>query len=222
MQAVLFDFDGTLADTWRLYIEAYRRTLEWFRGEPLNSEEIIAMRPKAEIRFFLDPLYRDNFDQLYARFLSYYEKAHDEFFDGFYPGVRELLLGLRSRQLRIGLISGKSRPSFVVTENRFAEADFDVAVFDEDVNRPKPDPEGILRACNALGLSPNDCCYVGDSSVDLHAARYAGCSFVAALWSKNSVEQAEFRSLCAPYDDVLLSEEPGELLLWLNEVQKQS
>lgn len=52
IRCVLFDLDGTLVDTWDLYVEAYTRTLELSYGRRLTLDKLIELGPTSELRFF--------------------------------------------------------------------------------------------------------------------------------------------------------------------------
>jgi len=59
---------------------------------------------------------------------------------------------------------------------------FRAVVGGDDVTQPKPDPEGVYLACHHLGINPTRTAYVGDSPLDLQAARRSGAVAVAAAW----------------------------------------
>lgn len=229
IRGVLFDFDGTLVDTWRLYIETYRRTLNEILGQSYTGTEVEELRPKAEIRFFLDEPYRAQYDALYETFVRYYDEHHANHFDGPYPGALEAARAVVERGYDTAVVTGKSRSAYESTM-RVLDADgligslvFDTSVCDDDVNRPKPDPEGILLACRRLGLKGEEIVYAGDSSVDIDATMEVGGVFVGALWAKNAGERQEFRQICADHaaaypERVHLLEEPGEMLTLLADI----
>lgn len=215
VQAFLFDLDGTLIDSKRLYLEAYRRALEPRLGRPLTKDDIIALRPTAELRF-LERLALEagaDVETCLADFRAAYEAAHETHFDGIQPGVTEALEALRARGIRLGLVTGKSRRSWSITSRRVQLPPFDVRVFDDDVAAPKPDPEGLLRAVEVLRLRPASAAYVGDAAGDLEAARAAGLRPVAALWARrNPARRAELAALAATFQGAATVATPAELL----------
>lgn len=216
IDGIFFDFDGTLVDTWRLYVECYRRVLEEHLGRKLSGADIAAMRPKAELRFFLDPEYRPHFDALYARFMEHYAGLHDELCEGWYPGAREAAAALLQRGAPSAIITGKSRSAFEISARACRIPDFGVTVCDDEVNHPKPDPEGLLRAARSHELAPERILYIGDTLADAFAAANCGAAFGAALWAKTPEEQEELRAGCAGIERVWTFEEPGELLAFVD------
>ncbi len=217
IDGVLFDFDGTLVDTYRLYVETYRHVLAEYHGKSFTFEEIVGLQLKAEIRFFLDPPYRDDFDRLYRAFMEHYDERHEHYCDGEYPGAFAVVDAIQDRGLLTGLVTGKSRAAYDLSVSRTGAPEFAVSICDDDVNLPKPDPEGLLRACQILELQPTRMIYVGDSQVDLDAAVNVGAIFAGVLWAKNAAEQAQFRALCAAQPDAHLFSAPSELLEFLDE-----
>ncbi|HEX2189166.1 MAG TPA: HAD-IA family hydrolase [Longimicrobiaceae bacterium] len=188
---VLFDLDGTLIDTYRLYLESYRRALSPYLGHAPTAEEIAARRPSAERRFLADWVGPERADECHARMLEQYRALHGALGEGMYDGVREMLAALRSAGLRLGLVTGKGRRAWETTQAELELGRFDVVVTEDDVRAPKPDPEGVLAALRELGAAPEDAVYVGDSAGDLRAGRAAGARVAAALWPKTAPGERE-------------------------------
>src|SRR5688572_21828535 len=182
--AVLFDLDGTLINTKRLYLEAYRRALEPDLGRLLTDADILAIDSRTERRVFESCLASGEIADCMERFYQHYATLHEALFEGLYPGVVELLSELRARELPLGIVTGKSRRAWEATAAATELGPFDVVVVEDDVTQPKPDPSGLQAALAALQRVPAEALYVGDAAHDLHAARAASVLGVAALWSK--------------------------------------
>jgi HAD superfamily hydrolase (TIGR01509 family) len=188
LRAVLFDVDGTLVSTKRLYLEAYRRALAAHLGHLPSAEEVVALRPHAELKFLRSVVGPEHYDACLTDFRRLYAELHATHFGGVYPGVEAMLAALRAAGLRLGIVTGKSRVSWNVMAAHVDLGPFDVTVFDEDVAEPKPAPEGLLLALSLLDLLPGEAAYVGDSLVDARAATAAGMQPLAALWPKRPEE----------------------------------
>ncbi len=65
---------------------------------------------------------------------------------------------------------------------------FQVKICDNQVSKPKPNPEGILKASSFLSIPPFNLLYIGDSPVDIQAATAAGMYSVAAIWDSHTNE----------------------------------
>ncbi|MDN0081593.1 HAD-IA family hydrolase [Crenobacter sp. SG2305] len=186
IKAVLFDLDGTLADTARDLGAALNAMLAE-HGLPLQPYE--AMRPIAshgaraliKLGFGIDKEHPD-FPALRARFMDEYENSFDKetvLFDG----VAELILQLTERGLPWGIITNKPQ-RFTA---RLVEAlSFPVApaviVSGDTTPAPKPDPRPMLHATDAIGIAPEYCLYVGDAERDIEAGRVTGMRTLIANW----------------------------------------
>jgi HAD superfamily hydrolase (TIGR01549 family) len=189
--AVLFDLDGTLIDTYRLYLECYRRALEPHLGHAPSDEEIAARRPSSERRFLTGWLGEEAGAACHADMRRHYRDLYAAMTEGVYEGVPEMLAGLRSAGLRLGIVTGKGREAWDITRAATELGGFDVVITDDDVHAAKPDPGGLLAAARALGIAPAQAVYVGDSVVDMKAGRAAGMRIGAAMWSKTAPGEPE-------------------------------
>src|SRR5690606_37241770 len=193
------------------YLECYRRALAPRVGRELTDDELLAYKPRSEIRLLQAVAGEAAIAQCLADFHRHYEALHDELFQGVYPGIPEVLASLRQRRHPVGVVTGKSRRSGEITLARAQLGPFDVVVLDDDVSAPKPDPEGILLALQHLRADPEHALYVGDSIGDVLAARAAGGRPAAVLWSKREEERDCFAER-ARSEGALLLREPAEVL----------
>lgn len=210
MTAVLWDLDGTLISTRRLYLEAYRRALAPYIGRDMPDEEILAKRARSEIRF-LRAHAAEQYDACLRDFRRHYADLHASHFGGIYPGVVETLGELRRRGAKMGLVTGKSRSSYEVTIVTADIGPFDVLVMDDDVDEPKPHPQGMLIALSKLKVDPRQTLYIGDSLSDIHAAIAAGIVPVGALWSKQGESRTKFANAAAA-EGAAVAETPADVL----------
>ena len=191
MRALLFDVDGTLVDTYRLYLESYRRALAPHLGYAPADEEIVARSPSSENRFLADWVGAERAAECRAAVRRHYEELHGALCEGLYEGVREMLDHLRSAGIPLGVVTGKGRRAWEVTERALGLGEFAAVVTDDDVEEPKPHPGGLLAAAARLGAAPAETVYVGDSLSDLEAGRRAGMRVGAALWPKSAPGERE-------------------------------
>lgn len=219
IRCVLFDLDGTLIDTLNLYVRAVVRTLQATGQNLMSLDEVLSLRLNSEPRLLAHFYPSDEVEGAHRRFLENYRGLHARYFDGVYPGVDGLLKSLRSRDIKLGIVSGKSRGAWTITRSHAGLGAFDTLVFDDDVSTPKPDCEGLVKAMNNLGASPSDTVYVGDSVDDLEAAKAAGVSFFAALWSKNASGILNFKQAAAEIGPYAGVDHPGEVVRFLQAVR---
>ncbi|MFS0837186.1 HAD family hydrolase [Paenibacillus sp. 1P03SA] len=192
IQAVLFDFDGTLADTLPLSFDAFRAVFETYENETLSDEQITAKFGPTE-----DDIIRRNVsdtskaEAAIADYYAFYENHFHERVS--MPGdIVHMLEDLSGQGVRMVIITGKSRRSLDVSLNKLGiERYFCFTVSGDEVERPKPDPEGIFAALKKLGISKEDAIFVGDSSADIKAGKSAGLTTIGAHWFE-TVQTARF------------------------------
>ena len=145
IRCVLLDLDGTLIDTWDLYVRAMERTLEEIGHEKIPVDQLASLRLNSEPRLLGYFVPQDEVGSAHQRFLANYHALHASCFGGVYPGVQALLTSLRSRKIKTGIVTGKSRGAWEITQRHISLGDFDTLVFDDDVSLPKPDCEGLVK-----------------------------------------------------------------------------
>lgn len=212
IHGVLFDFDGTLIDTWRLYLESFRRSLEPHFQRLLTDTEILHYHPIAERRLLRDIVHHERFTEYFESFLSHYRVLHKTHCDGLYDGVGHLLSELTRRGYRLGIVTGKSRRAWEMTALHAQLDSFDVVITDDDVTHPKPHADGLHAALRAMRLEPSQTFYIGDSLYDCRAAHAAKIRFGAALWSKSRQELPAFREAVAALGDAVFCSKPRDVL----------
>lgn len=219
-RCVLFDLDGTLLDTWHLYMEAFRRTLEPHFNRRLSDADIMALQPHAEQRVLLDLIQEVDFTSYFERFLTHYSLLHDSLFGGPYAGVLDMLHALRAQGAVLGIVTGKSRDAWRITATRLEEGFedlFDVVLTDDDVRDPKPSPEGLLLALDVLDLQPSRAVFIGDSQRDRQAARAAGLPFGAALWPRGAEARGLFADPVGAGEADAAFTDPAAVLAWVTQ-----
>ena len=189
-RAVLFDFDGTLADTAADLSRALNR-LRSARGEAELPLE--ALRPYASsgarglIGAGLGILpEHPEFGTLREAFLKHYAEGiclETKLF----PGMKDLLAALETRGLRWGIVTNKSTNLTRMLVKALAlEARVACVVCGDTTPHLKPHPASLLHAAGELRLVPAECVYLGDDKRDIDAARAAGMRPVAVEWGYGS------------------------------------
>lgn len=183
IQCVLFDLDGTTVDTNELIIWTIQHLFRWHGGTELSRDSIIAQMGgplEDQMRHFSG---RDDVADLVRLYRKYNGERHDEMV-ALFPGVLDTVRRLHEAGRKIGIVTNKSRDSTVRTLDMFGLSPYVRSVVtSEDVARPKPDPEPIVKAMRELGARPEETVMVGDSPYDLLAAKAAGVTAVAVGWS---------------------------------------
>ncbi|MGA9762953.1 MAG: HAD-IA family hydrolase [Gaiellaceae bacterium] len=180
--AILFDLDGTVIDTGPLIAESFRHAVRTVLGEPIDDEEMLAYVGGWSLREQMDRLSPGRSEELIVAYRAYNEPRHDGL--EFCAGMHELLLELRARGARLGLVTAKSRPTVEIAFGRLPglEGLFDTIVTSEDTELHKPNPEPLLLAVRKLETTPARAAYIGDSPFDVAAAKAAGLRAIAVTW----------------------------------------
>lgn len=183
-RAVFFDFDFTLADSSEGVVVCVNHSLSRM-GLPEAPADAIRRTIGLDLTTVVGILAGEEWRPRAEEFLEHFLKKADEVMVAstvFLPGAARVLRTLRGAGYRLGVVSTKYRRRVEeALERDGLRALVDVVVGSDDVPRPKPAPDGLLRAAGALGLATGDCVFVGDSEVDAKAARDAGMGFVAVL-----------------------------------------
>ena len=172
--AVLFDFDGTLADSYAA-IAASVNHVRARRGMPdLSIDEVKRYVGRGADYLLTHTVPGGNL----ADDLACYKAHHPGVMltlTHFLPGAAALLAALRHAGKKIGLCSNKPRLfSQRLLQHLEVAALFDVVLGPEDVAHPKPAPDMLLRALEQLKLPAAQVLYIGDMVVDIQTARAAG------------------------------------------------
>ena len=186
IQAVLFDLDGTVADT-APDLAAAANSLRLADGVPPLSVEILRPLASQGARGLLkeavgltpdDP----GFEHARLRFLSYYENnlcVHTRLF----PGIEPLLAGIEGRGHPWGIVTNKVEYYAVPLMQKLGLSKrCAITVGGDTTPHPKPAPDPLLYAAKAVNVAPEACLYVGDDLRDVQAAHAAGMTSVAVRW----------------------------------------
>ncbi len=189
-RAVLFDFDGTLADTAPDLAAAVNRMRSENGHPPLPLERLrpfasAGARGLVHAAFGIKP---DDAEYACLRetFLEFYAEQVCER-TRLFPGMRELLRELASRDIRWGIVTNKATR---FTERIVAALDLvpDCVVCGDTTAHLKPHPAPMLHAAQQLELPCAECCYLGDDLRDMQAARAAGMRAFAVEWGYHHPE----------------------------------
>ena len=185
-QSVLFDLDGTLADTAGDLGYALNCMLE---SRDLPPVGIDLIRPHASagtrgllaLGFGIGTDHQD-YDALRREFLDIYEQNLDRS-TILFPGVPDLLGALERAGLPWGIVTNKPH-RFTLPVLRALRLTHRAAciVSGDTTPHPKPHPAPLLKAAADIGVSPEVCLYVGDDERDIEAANAAGMDSIIALY----------------------------------------
>jgi len=205
LKGIVIDMDGTITKFNLDYMAARRRTLDELERRGLLTPEI---NEQASLWVILNKLREklrpEEFRKLRVTLYGFFEEmeikaAHDV---SLYPGVENTLRELRSKSLKLGLLTNNSRSGTDLTLKRLnIQALFDAIVTRDDCDEMKPAAAPILKILAELGVSLQDAILVGDGVMDILAAQAAGIRSAAVTTGPFPME----RLLKAQPDYVLSS-----------------
>ncbi|HEY0036317.1 MAG TPA: HAD-IA family hydrolase [Longimicrobium sp.] len=207
IRAVLYDFDGTLADSTELIMRCYRHTMtthleacppdeEWLSGfgTPLTDQIARFARTPEEASAMLDT-YRTHQDELFEAELRPF------------AGAEEVLAELSRRGIALAIVTSRLRRATLRGLDVCGlSRHFEVIITPEDVTNAKPHPDPVLLALERLGVPPSAALFVGDSPHDIAAGRAAGTRTAGVLWGpfpRAALEEAGPDFLLERQDEVL-------------------
>ena len=196
---VLFDFDGTLADTAGDMVEALNRYLADDGVPGVGREAALGcVSGGARALLRLGGVEEARVEDARDVFLRYYEATgyrRSRLFDG----VEGMFASLNESGAEWGVVTNKPRRYFepIAAAMQLRERGAKVMLCGDDLPKAKPHPDGLLAAADACGMPPGRCLYVGDDWRDAAAAKAAGMAFVAAAWGyfRHSREWEQWESL---------------------------
>jgi HAD superfamily hydrolase (TIGR01509 family) len=182
LAAVLFDMDGTLVDSekiWQIGLDDLAAHVGGTLPIAVRKAMVGTTTPEA-IALLHGALgtpdrsvdadgtwLEDRVGELFAEGLSWR------------PGAHELLTSVRSAGIPTALVTATARPLVEIMLRTIGRHNFDAIVTDNDVVRGKPHPEPYAAAAAALGADPSGCVAIEDSPTGIASARAAGCVVVA-------------------------------------------
>jgi phosphoglycolate phosphatase len=191
-RAILFDLDGTLADT-APDLAAAVNFLRTERGLPPTPYALLRPTASAGARgmigaaFGLTPA-DPGYEELRLAWFDRYQSAmsvHSTLFDG----VSELLDGIGAAGLAWGIVTNKPARFTDPLVPQIGLAHAGCVISGDTTTHAKPHPQPLLEGARRLGIAPEHCWYVGDDLRDVEAGRAAGMVTVACCWGYCGAEE---------------------------------
>lgn len=207
MNAIVFDFDGTLANTLPICFYAFQSVFKEFDKRELSSDTIKEMFGPSETGIIRNNLLHPNKEEAIEYFYQNYLESHKSLVD-VNPDILELLKSLKEADIKTGIFTGKAKRSLDISLKALnMEGLFDVIITGDDVIKPKPDPEGLLKALSLLQVENSEAIYIGDSDADILAGVQANVYTIGVQWLPE-------------YQTSTFSEQPDVIIKSVKELQR--
>jgi len=181
LKGILFDLDGTLVDSHSMTFDGFNAAIVAHGGKTLTPQEIMRFFGPGEGEIFARIVGQENAVSAYAHYRRFAEENLASM--PLHAGIIELLDLVRSLKIPTSIVTGRSWTTTEMILKHHGLLDRFVAVIANDhVPSPKPSPAGLKLALSRMGVQAETTAYVGDSWVDMRAAKLAGMPAVAALW----------------------------------------
>jgi HAD superfamily hydrolase (TIGR01509 family) len=183
IDAILFDLDGVLINSFESWYQAFIRMLRAFGRKELSRETFEAKCWGPDLRHNLGALQLGEDAAAYCVQEQIKLIALIELF----PGAEEVVRQTREKyKFKVGLVTNTPRENVDKILAHFQLSNhFDVVMTGDDVKKGKPDPEMVITACERLNVKPDRVILVGDTKADYHAGKAAG-SFVIGVGSNSA------------------------------------
>jgi phosphoglycolate phosphatase/pyrophosphatase PpaX len=183
IQTVIFDFDGTLADTLPLVFYAFQRVFKEYEQRNVTPEDIIKMFGPSEVEIIQNNISdHEKIEDAIHSFYQYYMDHHRHLVKHSQE-ILDLLHYLKAKDMNLAIVTGKARKSLDISlQTLKMDSFFDVVITADDLNYPKPHPEGILKVLETLKADKNHTLFIGDSLADIEAGKRAGVYTIAVQW----------------------------------------
>ncbi|WP_177184352.1 HAD family hydrolase [Psychrobacillus sp. OK032] len=182
MKAIIFDFDGTLANTLPICFYAFQHVFKVFDNKDLTSKEIKEMFGPSETGIIRNNLSNINKEDAIEYYYEKYSELHNDLVES-NPEILDLLKSLKEKDIKIGIFTGKAKRSLDISLKALNMVGmFDVIITGDDVINPKPDPEGLLKALSIIEVKNSEAIYIGDSDADIVAGVKANVFTIGVQW----------------------------------------
>lgn len=210
----IFDFDYTLADSSRGIVYCFNQVLEKHGFNDI-SDEMIKRTIGMTLQNSFKVLTGENDSDKISNYVKEYVKTADGCMTDntvLFPETAEVLETLKENGVKLGIVSTKYRYRIKEVLDREFEGELiDVIVGGEDVTTHKPSPEGLLLAIEKLNSKPDNCLYIGDSTIDADTAQVAGVDFYGVLNGATTKEEL------SKYPNIMIAKDLNNLLAICNQ-----
>lgn len=191
-KAVVFDFDGTLSNSFPLVTGKITEAIAMFRKEELTEEENNSIYGPTEEGIILK-LIKDKGEakECFLRYLGLYNEYHDELLPDFIPGIRELLEELNKRNIPVFLLTGRSKESTMITLTKFNAFKYFKAIYTGGLYGEIKE-ELLNELASIHHYNKEDLVYIGDSLHDVPQCKRANVDIISVSYANtDSYEKLE-------------------------------
>jgi phosphoglycolate phosphatase-like HAD superfamily hydrolase len=182
-KTIIFDLDGTIADTLPLCIAAFKKSVEPLLQTTISESEIIATFGPSE-EGTIRRLIPQHEEAGVKAYLKNYEELHDTCPAAF-AGIEELLASLKVAGVQLGMVTGKGLHSTILSLKQFGLSHYFKVMETGSPEGPNK-VAGIRVILKRLGSNTSNSLYVGDAPSDIKYCKEVGIPIAAAAWASTT------------------------------------
>ena len=196
IKACIFDMDGTTVNTINSIAYFANRALNMYGLESYDTDSYKLMIGNGA-RTLVERMTkgRNADSDTFEKVLKEYNTSYDNNFmylTESYPGIVDLLKNLKSKGIKVAIVSNKPHSTAEkVSDELFGAELIDICSGAKEGVPLKPDPIAVINTMKELGVTPEECLYVGDTAVDMKTGKSAGIYTIGVLWGFRSREEME-------------------------------
>lgn len=184
LKAVIFDLDGTIANTIPLIIKSVQHALEPLIDRSISDQEVVGTFGPSEVGTVM-ALAPNEVELGFQRYLDFYKQFHD-MCPAPFDGIAELLDFLLEKNIRIAMVTGKSKESASIDLELFNMTQYFEQIETGIPSRPSK-PDALQRICDAMpSILTQEMIYVGDAPTDVAASHQVNIPIVGAGWANTT------------------------------------
>lgn len=187
---LLFDLDGTLANTDEMVVQSFYALYKIYKPRVVRSREELYYFSGPQIRETLKKEFPDyDLEEMREAFARISKSLYAPYVTE-YPDEIETLKALKEAGYLLGVVTNKGKPLTKYNlELCHLDDIFDVVITADDVAAAKPDPQGIFKAMEVLGIKDKkDVLYIGDNDIDYYSGTNAGVDTLLVTWGPREIK----------------------------------
>ena len=201
-KTILFDLDGVIVDSFESMKKAYIRVINELSNIVIDESKLNIILKQSPFNIFKKFKVDTKIgNRLFKKYFSEYLNSPK-----FIPKIGNIIKQLKDKGFKIGIVTSQpsSRYKKIMKKANFSKY-IDIAITWNDIPRGKckPSPDGITIALKKLNATPAEAFYIGDTTIDIQAAKNANVKSVAVLWGIDSYNQLSSENPDYIFNDVI-------------------
>lgn len=198
-KSIIFDVDGTLVDSYELYLNCLKKSLKKYKGLDLEIEDLsftFGMTNEMVLEHFGIEKEKE--------FMMFLQEEYERGIDGLklYSGIKKIVTTLYNKGIKLGVVTSRTDKELYLDPSLFPILDMFISRITVDKEEPKPSKKPVLKCIEEMNSNIESTLYIGDTEYDKLACKNAGVDFALAHYS-NVYEDIEADYYIKDVKDIL-------------------